>query len=128
MNDRISNRAMLAMGDYTGLQSYTPSRIRNPRSLPPGGRWPLLDSQEVLLHPASCRAANVLARDNVQYVVLYKPRVADLAAFRADHARYRRVFSNASVVIYAPARVALGSTPACATPPTSLRARADAVP
>jgi len=57
----------------------------------------------VLLHPASCQAADVIARDDVRYVVLYRTgQDVDLAGFRADAARYRRVFENASVVIYAP--------------------------
>jgi len=102
-NGGISNRAVLAMGGYTGLQSYAPLRIRYPRSLPPAGRKPLLDSQEVLTHPQSCRAASILVDNDVQYVVLYKfGQDADLAGFSRDHARYRRVLDNALVVIYQP--------------------------
>ncbi len=102
-NGGISNRAVLAMGGYTGLQSYAPLRIRHPRSLPPAGRKPLLDSQEVLAHPQSCRAANILVSDDVRYVVLYKfGQGADLAGFSTDHARYRKVLDNALVVIYQP--------------------------
>jgi hypothetical protein len=33
----VSNRAVLAMGGYTGLQSYTVAKIEHPRSLPPAG-------------------------------------------------------------------------------------------
>jgi hypothetical protein len=102
MNPGITNRAVLAMGGYTGLQSYGAFRIAHPRSLPPAGRQPLLDSQHVLLHPASCQAADILARDDVRYVVLYRfGRGADLPAFAATPARYHRVFQNASVIIYA---------------------------
>jgi hypothetical protein len=105
MNHGITNRAVLAMGGYAGLQSYQPFRIAHPRSLPPAGRKPLLDSEEVLLHPATCAAAAVLVSQDVRYVVLYKiGSGADLAAFQADHARYRRVFENTSVIIYRPAR------------------------
>ncbi len=104
MNPGITNRAVLAMGGYTGLQSYGAFRIAHPRSLPPAGRRPLLDSQQVLLHPASCQAAGILARDDVRYVVLYRfGQGADLPAFATDPARYRRVFQNASVIIYAAA-------------------------
>jgi hypothetical protein len=105
MNPGITNRAVLAMGGYTGLQSYSPFRIKHPRSLPTAGRTPLLDSRQVLLHPASCQVNGILARQDVRYVVLYRfGNAADLAGFRADRARYRRVFENPSVVIYAPAR------------------------
>jgi hypothetical protein len=107
MNHGITNRAVLAMGGYTGLQSYFYRKIAHPRSLPPAGRQPLLDSREVLLHPASCRAVGVIARDDVRYVVLARiGQVADLAGFEAERARYRRVFENRTVVIYAPSHAA----------------------
>ena len=102
MNPGISNRAMLALGGYTGLQSYSPFRIAHPRSLPTAGKGPLLDSQEVLLHPQSCQSANILVRQDVRYVVLYKTgNDADLAGFTADPAHYQRVFENPTVIIYA---------------------------
>jgi hypothetical protein len=113
MNSGITNRAVLAMGGYTGLQAYSPFRIAHPRSLPTAGRAPLLDSQEVLLHPASCRSAGIFAAQDVRYVVLYRlGRAADLAGFRADPARYHRVFENPSVVIYAPSHAPGKSCPA----------------
>jgi hypothetical protein len=103
MNSGITNRAVLAMGGYTGLQSYSPFRIAHPRSLPTAGRAPLLDSQEVLAQPASCRSASIFASQDVRYVILYRfGHAADLAGFRTDPARYHRVFENPSVVIYAP--------------------------
>jgi hypothetical protein len=103
MNSGITNRAVLAMGGYTGLQSYIAFRIAHPRSLPTAGRAPLLDSQEVLLHPGSCRVAGIVAGQDVRYIVLYRfGHAHDLAGFRADPARYRRVFENPSVVIYVP--------------------------
>jgi hypothetical protein len=103
MNRGITNRAVLAMGDYTGLQSYPEARIEHPRSLPTAGRRPLLDSREVLLRPRTCHSANILANDDVRYIILYRlGNQADFAGFRADPALYRRVFRNHSVVIYAP--------------------------
>jgi hypothetical protein len=106
MNPGITNRAVLAMGGYTGLQSYGAFRIAHPRSLPTAGRQPLLDSQQVLLHPGSCQSAGILVRDDVRYVVLYRfGQGADLPAFAADPSRYRRVFQNASVIIYAAAHL-----------------------
>ena len=40
MNPGITNRAVLAMGGYTGLQSYGAFRIAHPRSLPPAAGSP----------------------------------------------------------------------------------------
>src|SRR5262249_7380963 len=104
MNPGITNRGVLAMGGYTGLQSYGAFRIAHPRSLPPAGRQPLLDSQQVLLHPASCQAAGILARAVVRCAVLYRlgPGV-DRPALAAHPGRSRRVFQNPSVIIYAAA-------------------------
>jgi hypothetical protein len=114
LNPGIGNRAVLAMGGYTGLQSYGAYRIAHPRSLPPAGRQPLLDSNEVLLHPASCQAGAILARDDVRYVVLYRAgNGADLPAFAADQARYHLAFANPSVLIYATTRGPSGGA-ACA--------------
>jgi hypothetical protein len=109
LNHGITNRAALALGGYAGLQSYQPFRIAHPRSLPPAGRKPLLDSEQVLLHPASCASGAILASQDVQYVMLYKVGDgADLPAFRADRARYRVVYDNSSVIIYRPAHTRCG--------------------
>ncbi len=109
MNPGITNRAVLAMGGYTGLQSYSPFRIAHPRSLPTAGKTPLLDSQEVLLHPQSCQSADILARQDVRYVVLYRiGSGADLAGFAADTAHYQQVFENPTVIIYATHRTGCG--------------------
>ena len=109
MNPGITNRAVLALGGYTGLQSYSPFRIAHPRSLPTAGKTPLLDSQEVLLHPQSCQSANILVRQDVRYVVLYRVgNGADLPAFAADTAHYQQVFENPSVIIYATHRTGCG--------------------
>jgi hypothetical protein len=105
MNHGITNRAVLALGGYTGLQSYFPRRLRHPRSLPPAGRQPLLDSAQVLSQPASCKSAGILDRNDVRYVVLYKfGQQADLAGFSAAPRQYRPVFQDSSVIIYAPLR------------------------
>jgi len=105
MNHGITNRAVLALGGYTGLQSYFPRRLRHPRSLPPAGRQPLLDSAQVLSQPASCKSAGILDRQDVRYVVLYKfGQQADLAGFSTAPHQYRPVFQDSSVIIYAPLR------------------------
>jgi hypothetical protein len=109
MNAGVTNRAVLAMGGYTGLQSYSPFRIAHPRSLPTAGKAPLLDSQQVLLHPQSCQSANILVHQDVRYVVLYRVgNGADLPAFAADPVQYQPVFQNLSVIIYATHRTGCG--------------------
>ena len=102
MNHSVSNRAVLAMGGYTGLLSNSRRRTEHPRQLPPAGRQPLLDSYQVLNHPASCQSARVLDRDDVRYVVLYRTgEGSDLVGFGTDQALYHRAFENATVIIYA---------------------------
>jgi hypothetical protein len=109
MNHGITERSVLALGDYTGLMYYSPGvSFAKARSLPPAGVTPLIDSQQVLEHPASCAAVLAIAREDVRFVVLYRKTGqaadadANLAGFEADPARYRPVFENRSVVIYAP--------------------------
>jgi hypothetical protein len=107
MNHGITERSVLALGDYTGLMYYSPGvSFAKARSLPPAGVRPLIDSQEVLEHPASCAAEQAVAREDVRFVVIYRKTgpdpEADLAGFQGDPARYRPVFDNRSVVIYAP--------------------------
>ncbi len=111
MNHAITERSVLALGGFTGLMYYAPGSFANARSLPPAGVTPLVDSQEVLEHPASCAAGRAIAREDVRYVVLYrKPGPdADLSGFRADRDRYRPVFENHAVIIYAPQAGACGA-------------------
>jgi hypothetical protein len=103
MNDGITERAVLAMGGYAGLMYYGPGPLTSTRSLPPAGRKPLIESQEVLEHPASCVAARAITSEDIRYVVLYRgdSQDYDLAEFRADRARYRLVFADHAVTIYA---------------------------
>jgi len=99
----VTNRAVLAMGGYTGLQSYPLPRLEHPRSLPTAGLRPLLDSRDVLMHPAACAAAQIIARDDVRFIFLYTPGTeADYATFRSDVAAYQQVFENSQIAIYAP--------------------------
>jgi hypothetical protein len=101
----ITNRGALALGWYTGLQAYSARRITDPRSLPTAGEQPLLDSREVLVHPQSCQAAAILARDDIRYVMIYelgKAEGVDRSGFAADPTRYVRAFHNHAVTIYAP--------------------------
>jgi hypothetical protein len=104
LNEGITERASLAISGYPGLQYYGRGPSTNARSLPPAGHQPLIDSQEVLEHPGSCAAANAITSEDVRYVLLYRgaSQEFNLAAFRADPARYHEVFENRSVIIYAP--------------------------
>jgi hypothetical protein len=104
LNRGVTNRAVLAMGGYTGLQSYPLAKIIHPRSLPTAGRQPLLDSRMVLLYPADCRSARILAADHVRYIFLYRfSGEANYDAFAANRNWYRLVFANRDVLIYQPA-------------------------
>lgn len=104
MNHGITERSVLALGGYTGLMYYAPGSFTTARSLPPAGVTPLIDSQEVLEHPGSCAAAEAIAREDVRFVVVYRRPGpdADMAGFQADRDRYRQVFENRAVIIYAP--------------------------
>ena len=98
-----TNRAALALGGYTGLQSYPERRIRDPRSLPPAGVEPLEASQWILQNPGGARTGEILERYNVRYVVVAKgyPGV-DWRAFAGRPDLYRTVFENGTVVVFEP--------------------------
>jgi hypothetical protein len=111
LNRGLTNRAVLAMGGYAGLQSYPEARVEHPRSLPTAGRGPLLDSRQVLLNPAACLSGRILAADDVRFVFLYRQtNEANYGAFARDPQRYKAVYQNQSVIIYAPRH---GATPGC---------------
>ena len=81
MNHGITERSVLALGDYTGLMYYSPGvSFAKARSLPPAGVMPLIDSQQVLEHPASCAAVQAIAREDVRFVVLYRKTGAQAPA------------------------------------------------
>ena len=103
LNDHVPGSAMLAMGGYTGLRSYTPERLRTPRALPPSGKEPLLAADRMMRHPTGARTESLLDRYDVGYVVLFKrsPGVPWRAFDRAPDA-YDKVFENDAVVIFAP--------------------------
>jgi hypothetical protein len=115
LNKGITERAALAISGYPGLMYYGRGMGAHARSLPSAGRKPLIESQEVLGHPGSCAAAEAIADEDVRYVLIYlgAGQEFDLAAFRANPARYHQVFQNRSVIIYA-------------TTPERCRARRDA--
>jgi hypothetical protein len=99
----VPSRGMLAMGGYTGMQSYDAARIRRGRDLPPFGAGPLWDALWVLQHPAGERTERILSENDVRYVVFHKryPTI-DWRPFQERTDLYRRVFENESVIIFEP--------------------------
>jgi len=103
LNDHVPGSAMLAMGGYSGLRSYTQKRLRVPRALPSTGKDSLLAAGWVLQHPESERTGSILDTYDIRFVTLYKrsPGVR-LRAFEEHRDLYTKVFENDSVVIFAP--------------------------
>ena len=102
----VPSRAMLAMGGYTGLQSYDLPRILIARDLPPSGTEPLLEALWILQHPNHEGTPLLLEKHDIRYVVLYKsfpPAYGvDFRPFLSHPRLYETVFENESVVILAP--------------------------
>jgi hypothetical protein len=103
LNDHVPGSAMLAMGGYTGLRSYTRERLRTPRALPPSGKEPLLAADRITHHPVGARTEALLDRYDIRYVALFKgyPAVSWRAFDRAPEA-YEKVFENGAVAVFAP--------------------------
>ena len=101
--NQVPSRMMLAMGNYSALQSFDPYQIENPRDLPPTGQEPLKDVLFVMTHPAAERTDRLLREHDVDYVVLYKDMpdrwtVDYWKAFEARPDLYRTVFENGDVL------------------------------
>ncbi len=106
--NQVPSRVMLALGGYTGLQSFEAGQIDTPRDLPPTGPEPLRDVLWVLQNPEDDQTRQILAEHDVRYVVLYKDMpdrfVTDAywPAFEARPDLYRPVFENEDVLIVEP--------------------------
>jgi hypothetical protein len=99
----VSARGMLAMGGYSGMQTYSEHRIRRARDLPPSGAGPLWDALWALRHPGDERTRRILDENDVRYVVLHKGRPEiDWRSFRERTDLYRPVFENETVAIFEP--------------------------
>jgi hypothetical protein len=98
----VSARGMLAMGGYSGMQTYSAQRIRRARDLPPSGAGPLWDALWALKHPEGERTSEILSENDVRYVVLGKHRSDDIRwrSFRDRKGLYRMVYENENVVIF----------------------------
>lgn len=102
--NQVPGRMMLAMGDYSALQSFEPGQIMNPRDLPPTGPRPPWDALWVVRHPDSQRTDRVLGAYDVRYIVLYKnmpdrPTQDYWKRFRDRPDLYRTTFENDAVLI-----------------------------
>jgi len=96
-------RSVLAMGHYTGMQSYKIKKIRRSRDIPPFGKQPLWDAQWVLHHPTGQRTERIVREYDVRRIVLYKeyPGVR-WRAFEGHADQYRMSFDNRDVAIFTP--------------------------
>ncbi len=102
--NQVPSRMMLAMGDYSALQSFEYGQILRPRDLPPTGPGPLMDVLRTLTNPASEQAATALKEHDVRYVVLYKnmpdrPTAEYWRLFVAHPELYPVVFDNRDVLV-----------------------------
>jgi hypothetical protein len=99
----VPSRGMLAMGGYTGMQSYDAPRIRRGRDLPPFGAGPLWDALWVLQHPEGERTRRIMEENDLRYVVFHKryPTI-DWRSFERRGELYRVAFENENVVIFEP--------------------------
>ena len=105
--NQVPSRMMLAMGDYSALQSFTRKQILRPRDLPPGGKGPLLDVLRVVENPRGEGVPGILRRRDVRYIVLYKdmpdrPTRDYWRAFLRLPERYEVRFENGDVLIVEP--------------------------
>ena len=99
----VPSRGMLAMGGYTGMQSYDAARIRRARDLPPFGAGPMWDALWVLQHPGGERTRQIMEENDVRYVVFHKlhPTI-DWRFFARQKDLYQVAFKNESVIIFEP--------------------------
>ena len=100
----VPSRGMLAMGGYTGMQSYDAARIRRGRDLPPFGAGPLWAALWVLQHPDGELTRRILEKNDVRYLVFYKryPTI-DWRPFESREGSYRVAFENDSVIVFSTA-------------------------
>src|SRR3712207_1184534 len=99
----VPSRGMLAMGGYTGMQSYDAARIRRGRDLPPFGAGPLWEALWVLKNPQGEKTRRIMAENDVRYVVFHKRYPgADWRNFERREDLYSVAFENEGVVIFEP--------------------------
>jgi hypothetical protein len=115
--NQVPSRAMLAMGEYSALQSFTPSRISYDRDLPPHGPEPMWGVLRAVEDPSGERTARILDEYDVRYFVFYKRFDPDTTwggavpvewwrGYEESPELYEKVFENEHVVIFEPRREA----------------------
>lgn len=102
--NQVPSRMMLAMGDYSALQSFEYGQILTPRDLPPTGPKPLMDVLRTMTNPTTEQASNAMEKYGIRYVVLYKympdrPTADYWRRFEARPDLYPAVFENKDVLI-----------------------------
>ncbi|HSL00868.1 MAG TPA: hypothetical protein VK869_11060, partial [Rubrobacteraceae bacterium] len=99
----VPSRGMLAMGGYTGMQSYDIPRIERARDLPPFGAGPLMDAQWVLHNPDSDRTERIIEENDLRYIVFHK-RYPGMPwpDFKERNDLYRTAYENEGVIIFSP--------------------------
>ncbi|MGI8540508.1 MAG: hypothetical protein ACR2N0_12160 [Rubrobacteraceae bacterium] len=115
----LPSRAILAMGRYSSVQTFTDGRIDMNRDLPPSGQKPPRDALSVIRNPDSERAREIVEGYDIRYIVLYKRnpgwewrgvRYPDL---------YQKTFENNSVVIFDPSEARRGDSAESAMSPAA---------
>lgn len=106
--ESVPSRALLVLGDYSGVQSFRAERIERDRDLPPSGQGPPLDMLWLLGHPQGERSERVIERHDIRYIVFDRDDAQWLAYARST-GEYQRVFDNEEVIIYEPRASAAGS-------------------
>ncbi len=97
----LPSRGMLALGGYSGMQSFTTGRIERARDLPPTGARPLWEAWWVLTHPRGETTAEIIADNDVRYLVVSKqypgvgPRYIEVYG-----ESYETAFENEDVIIF----------------------------
>ncbi len=101
--NRVPTRGVLALGGYTGMQSYDAPRIERGRDIPPPGVEPLWDALWILNNPKGEQTGRLLREYDVRYVVMSKIYPYSFwPQFKESKSRYRTVFENNAVVIFEP--------------------------
>lgn len=101
--DEVPSRGLLAMGGYTGMQSYDMDRIQFARDIPPSGPEPLLDALWVLKHPEGEKTQRLLDEYDIRYIVISKLYPIGFWQFYPPPENlYKTVFENKSAIIFTP--------------------------
>lgn len=101
--NKVPTRGVLALGGYTGMQSYDAPRIERARDIPPPGAGPLWDALWILEHPTGEKTRRLVNQYDVRYIVLTKRNPTSIwPAFDERDNLYRKVFENDAVVIFDP--------------------------